>query len=393
MPTATKILHVENSTWDVYNFRLPHIRKLQAQGYEVIVVSPIDDYFGYLNEQHFSRHIPLKYLRAQKKNPLYDLLFLWELIKIYRQERPSLVIHFTIKPNIYGSIAARLTGTPAISVFTGLGYAFLHSKGFFRFIPWLCKVAFYKLQKLILYNEEDLRVMVDKKIIPLKSCAILHGSGVNTNHYRPLLPKARGKAFTFLFIGRLLYDKGLAELVKAIRALQEMGKDVECWVVGDFTYTNPSAVSKQQLHEWVRQRYIRYFGATDDVRQFIRNVDVVVLPAFGGEGVPKVLLESMSMGKPILTTTTPGCKDTVVHGRNGLVVPPKDQGALKEAMLYYVELPGYELAKMGEASRELAILKFDDKIITAQYLEIIRSIIQKPDSMVKNRIKTLQPTL
>jgi glycosyltransferase involved in cell wall biosynthesis len=370
-----KILHVENSSWDVYNFRSPHIRKLRAQGYEVVVVSPIDQYFGYLNERHFSRHIPIRHLQPQGKNPWKDLLFFWELLRIYRRERPDLVIHFTIKPNLYGSLAARIAGIPAISIFTGLGYTFLHSKGMFRWMPQVCRLIFKKLRKIVVYNREDKQLLAFKKIIPPERCEILSGSGVNTNHFRPLLPTQARDSFIFLFIGRLLYDKGLAEVVNAVKTLQEMGKNVECWVVGDFTYTNPSAISRPQLMEWIEKHYIRYFGATDDVRQFIRNANVMTLPSHGGEGVPRVLLEAMSMGKPILTSTSPGCKDTVVHGKNGLLVPPKDTAALVEAMLYLVESPAAELHRMGDESRRFAILQFDEKLITAQYLHIVKQVV------------------
>ncbi len=370
-----KILHVENSAWDIYNFRLPHIKKLRSKGFEVVIVSPIDEYFGYLNEHHYTRHIQLKYLRAQAKNPLFDLLFFFELLAIYRREHPCLTIQFTIKPAIFGSIAARLAGIPAISILTGLGYTFVHRKGLLLFIPWLCKLAFRKLQSLVLYNSDDIETIVNQRILPRDKCRLLHGSGVNTNHFRPFPTSRNESKFVFLFIGRILYDKGLAEFVQAARKLEELGKPAECWVVGNFNYTNPSAVPKHQLMDWVTKRNIRYFGATDDVRQFIKEADILVLPAYGGEGIPRVILEAMAMGKPIITTTTAGCRETIQHDETGLLIPPRDASALLEAMLYFLEMPQNELQKMGEKCRRRVLENFDEKAIAARYLDIIQEVV------------------
>ncbi len=371
---SKKVLIVDNSSWNIYNFRMPHIQRLQSEGCEVVVLSPIDEYFGSLQERVFSKYIPLKYLYPESKNLIYDLMLIWELYKIYKNERPSFIIHFTIKPNIYGSIAARFAKVPAIAVNTGLGYTFVHPFGINRFIPFLYRMAFQKICALVLYNKDDLETIVDKGIIERERCWVIQGSGVDTNHFRPISPSGNIGKFIFLFIGRLLLDKGLADFAKAAKQLIQQGYKAEFWVIGDFAYTNPSVISKHTLKHWIERKYIRYFGSQKDIRQFLKNADALVLPSRGGEGVPRVILEAMSMGKPIITTDAVGCRETVVHGENGYLVPIKNVEALSLAMTGMLEASKGTLGAMGKKSRERALNFFDEKIIVENYYLLLRQL-------------------
>jgi len=369
-----KILIVDNSAWNIYNFRLPHIQKLKFHGYRVMVATPIDDYIGKLNKGVYQQHIPLRHLYPQSKSPFQDLLFFWEIFWLYKRHKPDLVIHFTIKPNIYGSLAARLLKIPAISVVTGLGYPFLHPTGLNRLVPSMFRLAFRRLKKLVVYNQDDRDLLVGRNIIAAEKCTIIPGSGVNTNYFRPL-PAAKGESsFVFLFIGRLLQDKGLQEYAQAAKTLRNRYGNMEFWVLGNFTHTNPSAISKEALFDWVNNGHIKYFGFANDVRAYLKHADAMVLPS-RSEGLSRSILEAMSMGKPIITTQTAGCRETVEHNVNGFLVPVNDAASLTEAMATMYEMGFPFREAMGHASRLRARQIFDEKIIAESFLNLVKDIV------------------
>ena len=364
---------VDNSAWNIYNFRMPLVRKLSQLHKDIFVVSPIDEYIHYLNETNFIKHIPCNHLMPRSRNPFRDLLLIAELFIIYLRVKPDLILHFTIKPNTFGNIVARMLGIPTISVVTGLGFTFLNPKGINRFIPSLYRFAFQKIKKLVLYNADDKEVFISQKIVPPSKCMIVPGSGVNTQHFQPRVNEQNSGNFIFLFIGRLLKDKGLVEYVEASRRIRESHPNAECWVVGDFHDVNPAAVPKETLLEWVENKDIHYLGKVMDVREVISKAHVLVLPSYR-EGVPRVVLEAMSMGKPVVTTDAAGCRETVVHGKNGFIVPIKNPGALALAMTTLIEAPQQELDNMGKNSRQRAMTFFDEKIIVDTYVKLLQQL-------------------
>lgn len=311
---------VANSSWNIYNFRQPLIKQLKLAGYRVLVIAPVDEYIHYLNDSYFTRHIPLRFLAAQRKNPLWDLLLLWELYRIYRREKPGLVLHFTIKPNIYGSLAARWAGIRSVPTVTGLGYAFLHNGLLSRLARSLYQLAFRGIARAIFHNEDDRRLFIREKLIVEENTMVIPGSGVNTNHFRPL-PRPDTDKVVFLFIGRLLHDKGIREFATAARELRRLAPRAECWVVGQLNPEYPAAVTQQELLQWIEEHHIHYLGSTKDVRPFIKQAHALVLPSYR-EGLPRAIIEAMAMGKPIITTDTAGCRETVEPGCNGYLTPP-----------------------------------------------------------------------
>lgn len=370
---SKKIVIVDNSTWNIYNFRLSLIKRLKANGYQVVVVAPLDEYIHYLNESYFTKHIAIKYLAPQSKNILRDLFFVWELFKIYKKEKPDLIIHYTIKPNIFGNIAARLANIPSISTITGLGYTFLNKNLINRQVPYLYKLAFKKVKKVVFYNNDDRSLLIQRNILQEEKGIVIPGSGVNTNHFRPL-PTPKSEKFVFLFIGRLLNDKGLREYVEAARYIRQVTNNVECWVIGELNGKNPAAIHKKTLLEWVENKHIKYFGTAKDVRKYIKQASAIVLPSYR-EGIPRSILEAMAMAKPIVTTNTAGCKETVVGQHNGFLVPAKNAAALAESMLKLYYLSQEQLFQMGQNSRIRALAYFDDKIITSKYLKLVNALI------------------
>ena len=160
-----KIAIVDNSTWNIYNFRLSLIKHLKLEGYRVVVIAPVDEYILYLNESYFTRHISLRFLSPQNKNPLKDLLLTYELYRIYREEKPDLILHYTIKPNIFGNIAAAMAGIPSVSTITGLGYSFLHKGLINKLVPRLYRLAFKSVKKVVFYNHDDKALFIKQKLL------------------------------------------------------------------------------------------------------------------------------------------------------------------------------------------------------------------------------------
>jgi len=376
-----KVAIVANSTWNIYNFRLSLIKRLKAEGYRIVVIAPVDEYIDYLNQAGVTRHIPLQHLSAQGRHPGKDMLLLWELYRIYRRERPDLILHYTIKPNIYGNLAARLAGIPVISTITGLGYTFLHAtRAVSTLVRRLYRYSLRSAARVAFHNVEDRTLFLDEGLVEWERSLVIPGSGVNTNHFRPLsLPES--DHFTFMYVGRLLSDKGLPELVEAMRRLRRRYPLVECWVIGELSPDNPAALPKEQVLEWMENGWIRYFGRTRDVRRYLKHADALVFPSHR-EGMPRAVLEAMAMAKPVITTDAPGCRDAVAAGRNGLLVPIGDAEALLTAMETVIELSPAEREAMGRRSRRRVLKVFDDKIITERYVELIREVVHVPEGVV-----------
>ena len=370
---ATTIAIVANTTWNIYNFRMPLIKALKQSGYRVLVIAPVDEYVHYLDDSYFTRHIPLRCLSAQRKNPFSDFLFFLELLRIYLKEKPDIVFHYTIKPNIYGSMAAQWAGIQSIPTVTGLGYTFLHSNFLNRVVKSLYRLAFKRVPLAIFHNPTDMNFFISQGIIRKDNAQVIPGSGINTHHFSPS-PKSNKKSFIFLFIGRLLVDKGICEFEAAANHLKKLAPDTEFWVIGQLNTNSSASISKSKLIQWKKNHVIRYFGSVLDVRPYIKQADVLVLPSYR-EGMPKAILEAMSMERPIITTDTAGCRDAVDES-SGVLVPTNDSLALAEAMeqLYYSD--NETLLAMGKAARKRVLDFFDEKIIVSRYLSICDRILE-----------------
>lgn len=366
MPRTVAI--VANSSWNIYNFRQPLLKAFTQAGHRVLVIAPVDEYVHYLNEHHYAKHIPLRQLAPQSKNPLFDLLLLLELWLIYRRERPDLILHFTAKPNIYGSIAAGWANCRSVPTMTGLGYTFLHGKALNHIVQQLYRFALRGVRDAFFHNQDDRKLFHEAGIIDQKHTSVVPGSGLNTNHFRPL-PRPLHDNTIFLFVGRLLYDKGVAEFAEAARLLKQQCPQAECWMLGELEAANPAAVPKPQLLRWVESQHIRYLGSTNDVRPYLKQCDCFVLPSYR-EGMPRALLEAMAMGKPSITTDVPGCRAAITPDC-GWLVPPQDAQALAAAMRKAAQLPAEERQQLGQNARQRARQVYDEQVIVEHYLKLL----------------------
>ena len=373
-PKTAKIAIVANSTWNIYNFRLNVIKLLIQNNFEVVVIAPVDHYISYLNQFSEVRHVPLRSLSRKSTNPLKDLSLTRELYQIYCRERPDLVIHYTVKPNIYGGFAARQCGIKYLSTITGLGYTFLHDSLIRQLTQWLYRMAFRHSEKVIFENQDDRQLFIEEGIIRPEAGISLKGCGVDIQYFSPNGFVKPPDTLVFTFIGRLLYDKVIDEFVRAAALVKKDFPEAEFWVVGDIDEENPAAISHDQLLAWMQSGVIRYFGPTSDVRYYIKQSDCIVLPSYR-EAIPRVVQEGMAMRKPIITTDTPGCREAGEEGKKGFLGPIKDAEGLAAAMRRFRQLSPDQKHTMGRYGRQTAEREFDDRLISRQIVDIIEAVI------------------
>ncbi|OAV44310.1 hypothetical protein A3850_007300 [Lewinella sp. 4G2] len=359
----------------MYNFRMPLFKLLREHDYEVHIVAPADEFGQRLEETGFTFH-PIK-IDNKGSNPLADLTTLRAFRQIYRRILPDIVVHYTIKPNIYGTLAAARLGIPSIAITTGLGQIFNERSVRSQVAKSLYKYAFRKPERVLFLNGDDRDIFVTNKIVPNGSITkVLRGEGIDTANFVRKSPLPTGQR-SFVLIGRLLWPKGVGEFVAAARTLKAKYPDVAFNILGFVNPQDPTSVSLEDLDQWEVEGIINYLGSTDDVASFIEKTTCVVLPSYYREGVPRTLMEAASMATPIITTDNVGCREVVDHGENGLLVPVKDAEALANAMERIILANPEDLLAMGRAGRKLMEDQFSIETINGELIELFDSILTK----------------
>jgi len=346
------------------------VKELQKQGFEVLAIAPEDE-FSELLEKEGCRFIPVT-MENKGSNPLKDLLLIRQLYTIYKTNKPDIVLQYTIKPNIYGSIAARLAGIPVINNVSGLGTVFLHNNLVSKVAKALYKLAFRYPKKIFFQNPEDLELFVQEGLVKKERTGLVPGSGVNVEKFKPA-EFNRNHPFTFLLIARLLYDKGIMEYAEAARIVKKNNPSCRMQIIGALD-PGPLGIPEKNLNDWIREGLMEYIPFQKDIRSFISSADCVVLPSYR-EGTPKTLLEAAAMAKPLIATDVPGCREVVNDGENGFLCEVKNEKDLADKMLKMCSLKNEELRAMGENSRKLVLLKYDEKIVVRKYLEVINEVV------------------
>lgn len=350
------------------------VSKLIESGYTVTVITPEEQpYFG--DPYPGIRFIALKNLNRRSVHPWYDIQLTFELFMIYKRIKPDLVLHYTVKPNIFGGFAAGLLGIPSIAAVTGLGFAFLHKGPVQVITKWLYTLSGRFHRKFIFENQDDLAFFLDLNIIKPNQGIALKGCGVNSAHFTPILSSENKTDTVFTFIGRLLYDKGIREFVEAGREIKKRYPGTEFWIVGDPDPGNPSSVREDDLKNWINEKTVLYHGSKTDIREVVSLSSCIVLPSYR-EGLPKVILEAMSMAKPVITSDAPGCRETVIDGENGFLVEAKNANSLARAFEKFIRLPDAQKKQMGMAGRRMVLEVFEDQIIARQLANIIEKELE-----------------
>ena len=363
----TKVFIVVNNAWYAYNFRLSLARFLKKNGYRVEFVMPFDEKYTKIIQSEFEVfHI---YFDSKGVSPFTDLKTIFKLFSLYRKNHPQIVLNFTIKPNLYSSLVARILGIKSISNITGLGTIFIKENLITKIAEILYKIALKKNSVVFFQNSDDVKLFLDRGLVMPSQFKLLPGSGIDTSKFCPQVVKKSDK-FVFLFIARLIKDKGIYELINAAIKLSKKYK-FELWLLGEKDVQNNTAVSDCELKSWLKNDFISYLGKTDDVRKYIAKCDCVVLPSYR-EGTPRSLLEAAAMAKPIVTTNTAGCKEVVEHNFNGLLCDARNVDDLLIKMEQMLSFGEDVLKKMGQNGRDKIVRSFDEKIVLKKYLSVIK---------------------
>ena len=365
-----KIAIVLNTSWNIYNFRMGLIRSLQARGYEVHAIAPEDNFSQLLVDSGCIYHKVR--MDSRGANPLKDLGLIFELRSIYKKIKPDIICHYTIKPNIYGTVAARTLKIPVINNVCGLGTVFLKDNLISRIAIAMYRFAFRTPRKVFFQNQDDYQLFLEKKLVKKRLADVVPGSGIDLNHFKPQ-PGKKNPTFTFLLISRLITDKGILEYIEAIQKLRQQGVDARFQILGAKDPAHKRGIAVDVIDSWIDNNIIEYLGTTKDVREFINKADCVVLPSYR-EGTPRTLLEAASSAKPIVATDVPGCRNVVENNYNGLLCKLKDADSLAGKMKEMMDMPQEKRQEMGINSRKKVENEFGENIVISKYLKTIDEI-------------------
>jgi glycosyltransferase involved in cell wall biosynthesis len=369
-----KILVVASIARSLIYFRGDFIQCLIAEGYTVYTAAPASS-----SENHqklLDLGVIPCYYKVQRTglNPFKDIMTLFQLSSIIRKNGIDLVFPYTIKPVIYSSVAARFLKVPVISLITGLGFTFSNSTDkaarLQKLTEVLYRIGLSKNRCVIFQNPDDLALFRELKLVkPTQKVAVVNGSGVHLERYPHRISTLKLNGVRFVIVARLIREKGIHLYLQVAEQIKQQYPDCEFHVIGS-PDSSSNAIEISILRDFQRRKVIIYHGSTLKVPQLLSNCDVFVLPSFYREGIPRSILEALSIGMPVITTDTPGCRETVLEGENGFLIEPKNGESLYKAMIYFIENPG-RIKPMGLASRKMAEEKFDVRLINNDLLEII----------------------
>jgi glycosyltransferase involved in cell wall biosynthesis len=360
-----RVCIVANSAWYLVNFRRQLGRRLRDLGHDVTFIAPRDKYVDALTSEGFRFHDWA--LASAGKNPAREACAVHGLRRILQEEAPTHVFSYTPKANIYSGLALFGLKARFFPNVSGLGRVFI-SRGLLTHVATtLYKLAFRRAEAVVFQNTDDQEVFRSLGITRGKDTVKVPGSGVDLTRFQPSpLPALHRPGRRFLFVGRLLGDKGIVEYVEAAAAIRKTRDDCEFVVVGSTLSDNPAAVPVATVAEWVRQGIIQHIEHVEDIRPHLHEADCVVLPSYR-EGVPRSLLEAAAVGRPVVTTDAPGCRETVLHGETGLLCQVRDAKALEQSLrgMLALDLPAW--VEMGRQGRAYMERKFSEEYVLGTY--------------------------
>lgn len=368
---APTILLIANSAWNLAHFRAPLIHDLAASGARLVALVPFDGAESRLRDMNV-QPIAIDMDRGGL-SPAADLSLLRSYRRAFAAIRPDVILAFTIKPNIWGSIAARSAKVPVINNVSGLGTAFIDRPLLKSIVSRLYRFAFAHSATVFFQNEEDRDQFVGERLVRPELAALIPGSGIDLDHFQ-VTPQRQDNACRFLFIGRLLKDKGLKELAEASHLLKAEGLQFEVMLVGGEDPANRSAVPLPQIEAWQEHGLIRWLGHRDDVRPALADCDCLILPSYR-EGMPRSVLEASASGRPVIATNVPGCRQAVDDGITGLLCEPRNALSLADAMRRVMAMSPQDRAKMGLRGRRKMEEQFSHAEVVRTYRDAMASAL------------------
>lgn len=369
--SGKSICLVCNSFWYLYNFRSALLSALKTEGYDIYLIAKSDEFKPKLEAAGY--YCIDSNIDPNGRSLFNDFKTLFQYVLMLKKIKPFLVITFTIKPNLYATLAARLSKASVFNNVTGLGTIFIEQSRMKKVIVQMLKFSLSFSEKIFLQNEDDAQLFLDNKIAEEKQLVIVAGSGIDTRKFVPVTGESNQPKTVFLLVARLLKEKGIYEYIEAGRMLKEEGANVECWLCGSFDDNNPSSVSRDLVESAVKDEVLKYLGFSSEIQKIIPQADCIVLPSYR-EGTSRTLLEAGSMGKPLIAANVPGCKEIIDDGKNGFLCQVKDSLDLKEKMKEFVELDAESREQMGVFSRDKIVKEYDVSIVNDRYLSEIRRL-------------------
>ncbi len=371
-----KIIVISSYTPSLVNFRFNLISELKSKGFEVICFGPDIDPLSVKKLEDNNIKFELYPLNRNSINPFADIKTVLYLRRRLKKLNPDIIIPYTVKPVLYSNLAIRFLNVKSLSLITGLGYYALPSKTLKEKISKSIITFFYKIGtsqnvSFAFQNRDDIRFFKEKQILNSDRYCITPGSGVDIDEYT--FSKPVQNPVSFLFIGRLLKAKGVDVLLKTAREIKLKYPEIKFNIIGMPDPLSSDAISESVLKEYDKQGIVNYIGEVRNVKPYIENASVFVLPSYYREGVPRTLLEALAKGKPIITTDHVGCRETVVDGVNGFLIKPKSEKSLFEAIEKFILEPNL-IVEFGKSSRTLAKKKFNVDIVNKILLNQIELI-------------------
>jgi len=366
-----KVAIIINTSWNIYNFRRGIISHYLKAGHEVVAIAPKDEYSSKLID------IGCEYqelsMSGSGMNPVSDLILLYKHWYLLKNVKPDVVLTYTIKPNIYGSIACGWLKIPCICNVSGLGTVFLWKGWVKKFASWLYRYSFKKNSWVFFQNNDDRLQFLSSVELDIEKTSLLPGSGINIKSFE-YTSTDYGDTPIFLMIARLLIDKGVYEYAEAAERYINSGKKAVFWLIGEKDPDHKRSIDLLALQKWQDAGIIDYYNKVDDIRGIIGRAEVVVLPSYR-EGTPRTLLEGGAMGRALIATDVPGCREVVEHGNNGFLCEVKNSQSLFEAMVKYSDLSRTEKEQLSRNSRIKIEKEFDENLVIQLYSDKINELL------------------
>lgn len=363
------IVMIGNTSWGMFRFRGDLIKSFINHGYKVIVLAPHDEWSIRI-EAIGAKFIEVKVDR-KGTNPFKDVVYALNLTRIILKTRADVVINYTIKPVLYGSLASWLARVPKrIAVTTGLGNTFSNNNLINKITKILYKVLLKFSTEVWFLNTDDRKTFLENKLVRKNKIFLLPGEGIDVEYYSPIYSSENN--FTFTLISRMLWDKGVGIFAESAKDLKLLHPHLNFVLVGPVDEGNPEGIPLSQLESWHKDGILKYIGAKDDIRPVLKETSCLVHPTYYKEGLPRILMEANAMGIPCITTNIPGCRDVIQHQYNGLLVMPNDTKSLTDSMKKFLNLSKDSRTEFAENGRKKMVNEFSSKIIKDIYFQRLK---------------------
>jgi glycosyltransferase involved in cell wall biosynthesis len=386
MIANSRIAFVSNTSWSIYNFRLDVMRHIKKLGAEIYIIAPRDKHSEKLIAEGFHFiHAPVK---AYSNNPLADIRYFAFLLKTYQNVKFDHIFHYTIKANIYGSVAAKFSGRTSTAVVTGLGRLLNLNDGIQkRIAEALYRVGCATAYNVWFLNQEDRMQLTSKGYLKKSKTFLLPSEGVNLEIFKPMKKIEKKKNVRFLYAGRLIKEKGILAFLGAAEKVKKFHPATEFNIVGFIDPLDGNSIDVRLIQKSQQNGTTTFYGDTEDVKPYLNRTDCVVLPSYYGEGVSRILLEASAMEIPIITTDNRGCKEVIVDGYNGFVCNMRNTDSLVDQLMAFISLDQDARTVMGQNGRKLVVSKYDVKSICTIYEQFLD---QKLKSTKKKKSKLIK---